>query len=412
MERSLEAKIGRSRERLELLRRQVEREGVRPESPLAEAVEELGHTLEELSVTLEELETANEGLAQARQEAAEHALRYQGLFRSAPDAYLVTDARGVIREANQAAEAKLGREARYLVGKPLLVFAAKEHRRALERHLLAMQGGRESGIADWEPRFAPGRTEPFWASVTAQATRADDGTVREIRWLLRDQTEQRQRRRLQDVRDAAAAAALAEDRERRRLAQDLHDDIGQLLALASLKLGELRDSTAGGAEQTNVREIEELVAQAHGHAESLSFQLSPPILHDQGFVAAAEWLAEDLTHRYDLSIEFADDGQPKPLDEAIRIALFRALRELLINVARHARTRQAHVRIWRDGERVRVEVRDHGLGFDPAEASKGFGLVSVRERLRNLGGDLEIDSAPGEGTRVVAHAPLSREDPP
>jgi signal transduction histidine kinase len=178
-----------------------------------------------------------------------------------------------------------------------------------------------------------------------------------------------------------------------------------------MKLGALRDATRGSAAAERVREIERLVAQAHAHVESLTFQLSPPILHDRGLLPAAEWLAEDLGHSYGLRVEVEHDGALKPLDEPSRVALFRALRELLINVARHAGTREAYVRISRDGERVRVEVRDHGLGFDPADASSGFGLLSIRERLRNLGGDLEIHSAPGEGARVVAEAPIAGEEP-
>jgi signal transduction histidine kinase len=161
-----------------------------------------------------------------------------------------------------------------------------------------------------------------------------------------------------------------------------------------------------------IREIEKLIAEAHRHAESLTFQLSPPILHDRGFVPASEWLAEDLARGYGLRVEIKDDGEPKPLSEATRVALFRALRELLINVARHAGIAEAYVRIWREGDRVRVEVRDHGLGFDPADAKNGFGLLSVRERLQYLGGGLEIYSAPGEGARVVAEAPLDPRQQP
>jgi signal transduction histidine kinase len=228
--------------------------------------------------------------------------------------------------------------------------------------------------------------------------------------VLRDLSDQHRMR--EELRAAAAATALAEDRERRRLAQDLHDDLGQLLSLAGMKLGALRDSAAGRSAGAEVSEIEDLVTRAYRHAESLTFQLSPPILHDRGLVPAAEWLAEDLGRSYGLRVEIADDGAPKPLDEAARVALFRALRELLINVARHAGTGEAYVRIERDAERVRLEVRDHGLGFTPADASNGFGLVSVRERLRNLGGDLVIHSAPGAGARVVAEAPVGERERP
>jgi PAS domain S-box-containing protein len=525
----LERRLARSRARMQRLRRETERGGVPADSPLAVAVEELGQTLEELSVAQEQLEVANEELADARQRAERHALRYRDLFDSAPDAYLATDERAVIREANRAAEAKLGRPARYLTGKPLLVFLAEEHREAFGSQLLAVQRGGRARLADWQARFAPARAEPFWADVTAQATHEPDGSVVEIRWLLRDVTERRrvdedlrtsearirlitdalpvligyidreeryrfnnatyeawfgiprdelfgrslrevlgdgaydrlrpqiaralggeqarfegplpygrggardvsllyvpqvgesgevvgfcalvhdvsERRRLEErLRAAVAAAALAEDRERRRLAADLHDDLGQMLSLACIKLGALRDVAETPATRARVREIEKLVAGAHGHTESLVFQLSPPILHDRGLTPAAEWLAEDLARTYGLRVEVEDDGEPKPLDEAARVALFRTLRELLINVARHAGTGAAQVRIWREAGRVCLEVRDRGPGFDSTGAGQGFGLLSARERLLDLGGTLEIHSAPGAGARVVAEAPI------
>jgi signal transduction histidine kinase len=213
----------------------------------------------------------------------------------------------------------------------------------------------------------------------------------------------------EQLRAATAAAALAEDRERRRLAQDLHDDLGQLLSLAAMKLGALRDSAGPGDAQEQIRRIEELVGDAHAHTESLTFQLSPPILHDQGLVPAAEWLAEDLERRYDVRVSIDDDGAPKPLDEANRLALFRTLRELLINVARHAGVKEARVRIWSDGGRVHLEVRDHGLGFDPGTPGGGFGLLSAGETLRSLGGNLEIQAALGGGARVVAELPIDAE---
>jgi PAS domain S-box-containing protein len=632
------------------LRKEATRKGVAPGSALPAAVEELGHTLEELSVALEQLEVANEELADARHAAEQYALRYRDLFQSVPDAYLATDGWGVIREANRAAEQKFGREARYLAGKPLGIFVAKEEREAFDKCLLTLRRARGAIAVGWEPRFAPRGVDPFQSAISVATVHEPGGGVAEIRWLLRDVTQRRraeaglrasearmrlmadslpvrisyvdrqqryqfvnsafeqwygisrekvlgqhvrdvlgkaayvrlrpqiervlagdgvqfdveeeragtgardvryvfaphlgeageavgfyalvsdvtalkaaereareseartrivvdsaldgivvlddrrriasanpaacalfgyareeivgcaaerlipgadarngylahptepgsararelvarrkdgsefpvqvlvaeardrdapifvallrdlseQRRMEEQLRAAAAGGGRAGGRERRRLAADLHDDLGELLSLAAMRLGALRDATVDPRVGEEIRTIERLVAQAHDHAESLTFQLSPPILHDRGFVPAAEWLAESLGRSYDLSVQIDDDGTPKPLDEACRVALFRALRELLINVARHSGSREARVRIWRGTDGVGLEVRDHGLGFDPAAAKDGFGLVSVRERLRNLGGDLEIHSAPGEGARVVAQVP-------
>ena len=211
------------------------------------------------------------------------------------------------------------------------------------------------------------------------------------------------------LRAAAAEAALAEQRERRALAADLHDDVGQLLSLASIELRALDDAKTPDERSALLDDAAALVANARERVASLSFQLSPPILHDVGLVAAAQWLAEDLERSYGLEVrvEAQDDGLA-PLDEALRITLFRALRELLINVARHAGIAKASVRIRCQDDRAAIEVEDHGIGFDPAAASRGFGLRSVCDRVEHMGGEVRIESRPGEGTRIRACAPIGR----
>jgi signal transduction histidine kinase len=142
---------------------------------------------------------------------------------------------------------------------------------------------------------------------------------------------------------------------------------------------------------------------------SLIFQLSPPLLHDVGLVAATRWLAEDMGRRYGLVVSVADNEE-LALDETTRITLFRAIRELLINVKRHAGVNRARVRIWSDGLMARVSVEEAGVGFGRAPASKGtsFGLLALHERLGQLGGTLVIGSGPGgTGSCVVASAPLA-----
>jgi signal transduction histidine kinase len=199
---------------------------------------------------------------------------------------------------------------------------------------------------------------------------------------------------------------VAEERERRNLARDLHDDLGQLLSLAGIRLAQLREAPPGEL-PTRLGEIEKLVGDAQERTGSLTFRLSPPLLHDVGLAAAAEWLAEEIERTYGLRVSVDDDGRPKPLDEATRSILFRALRELLINVARHAQTSSAHVRLWRSDAEVGVSVDDDGVGFDSSVEPAGFGLVSVRERLRHVGGDMTIESVPGDGARVVLVAPTA-----
>ena len=142
------------------------------------------------------------------------------------------------------------------------------------------------------------------------------------------------------------------------------------------------------------------------------FELSPPILYDLGFEPAMEWLAEHMQQQYGLVVEVEDDNHPKPLDNEARVLLFRAVRELLFNVLKHAQASCARVCMRRDGEHLRVIVEDNGVGFAPDQVGassgkiEGFGLFSIKERLNYFGGRMEIESTPGEVTRVILSFPL------
>ncbi|MDD4889383.1 MAG: PAS domain S-box protein, partial [Phycisphaerae bacterium] len=209
------------------------------------------------------------------------------------------------------------------------------------------------------------------------------------------------------LRSMASQLSLIEERERRRLAGELHDRIGQALALARIKLGLLRKHVPAGV--AGMDDVMALIEQTLQDTRSLTFQLSPPILYELGFEPAVEWLVEQIARQYAVCAEMEDDGQPKPLDDDVRVVLFQATRELLVNAARHSRAPRIRVRLSRDGGHIRIQVSDNGAGFDVAGASKGrggFGLFSLRERLRHLGGSLQIESRPGQGTAVTLLAPL------
>jgi signal transduction histidine kinase len=213
------------------------------------------------------------------------------------------------------------------------------------------------------------------------------------------------------LRARASEALLSEERERRNLAVDLHDGLGQLLTLASMKLGLMRKSCEVHTLDPKLREVEQIISDAHERSGSVTFQLCPPVLHDVGFTAAAQWLADDLRRRYELHVTLEHDGQRWLLDESTRISLFRTLSELLINVAKHAGTSKAHVRLWGDGSLMMMSVADHGTGFDHEADTPGFGLFSIRERLNHLGGAVQIDSIPGEGTKITVITPMRTGGP-
>ncbi len=216
----------------------------------------------------------------------------------------------------------------------------------------------------------------------------------------------------QELRALTTELALAEERERRRIADGLHEQLGQLLATAKLRLGTLAEPGDSEARVRAFEEIRELLDQALGKTRSLTFELSCPILYRLGLEPALQDLGERLGRQNGLRVDFSSDRRPKPLGEGVQVILFQVVRELLFNVVKHAQATAVRLRLSRTGGEIRIAVEDDGVGFDPAQlrrgptAAGGIGLFSIRERLDHLGGRLEIGSAANGGTRMVVAAPL------
>jgi len=215
------------------------------------------------------------------------------------------------------------------------------------------------------------------------------------------------------LKSLASELTLTEEREKRRVAAEMHDQISQFLVISKVRLEALQRSTSSRKLAKSLKEICELVDQTIQNTRSLTFDLGSPILYELGFEAAvAEWLAEEVQQKYDIKTEFADDEQDKPLGADLRALLFRDVRELLINVVKHAHARKVKVSIQRVDRNICITVEDDGVGFDfigvasIATKTGGFGLFSVRERLEQLGGHLEVESKPRHGCKVTLTAPL------
>ena len=373
--------------------------------------DEIRGFVHELEVHRVELEIQNQQLTESQLAAEASEERYRQLYESAPIGYLTLDRDGAIVAANLCACELLGVPRARLLGRKFSGFLVTSHqdRWHFARHALAEGGPRRP--LELELLLDDGSA--LDAQLVGSGSSDASGN---LNLALLDVTELRGAERA--LRRAATAASLAEQQERRKLAADLHDDAGQLLSLASLKLRALADGAPGDGNEP-FRELAEILAETRRRVTSLSFQLSPPLLHDVGLVAATRWLAEEKARSYSLVVRVAE-SEELALDEATRVTLFRAIRELLINVAKHAGVGRARVQIWSDGVMARVAVEDGGVGFggdsDPrrfasAVSRGGFGLLALRERLEQLGGTLVIESGPGGvGSRVVASAPLTARE--
>jgi signal transduction histidine kinase len=203
----------------------------------------------------------------------------------------------------------------------------------------------------------------------------------------------------------------AEERERRRLAQILHDQLQQMLFGAKLRLGFLREHSEQPPFQEQITQLEDLLTGCIEFSRSLGQELSPPVLHDMGLPAGLKWLGRWMKDHHGLSVELQLDDERGPDDQTMRLVLFRSIRELLFNVVKHAGVSTAGLQMKRLSKReVQITVTDQGAGCDPARLlsnpPSGFGLRSIRERLELFGGRLEIESVPGHGSRFILIAPL------
>jgi signal transduction histidine kinase len=216
------------------------------------------------------------------------------------------------------------------------------------------------------------------------------------------------RERLQRL---ASELSRTEERERRRIAEELHDRIGQELAVLRIQLGQLGSEHPACA--TVITELRELVEQTIADTRSLTFEISPPMLYALGLAPTVEWLCEQMERQHGIRMSVSQDIGGRRVTDDARALLYISIRELLMNVVKHAKASSAEVSIAAVGEWLWVRVTDDGVGFSAEEGgmrTDAFGLFTVQERLLSLGGSMSISSAPGKGSEVVLKVPLEPLD--
>jgi PAS domain S-box-containing protein len=212
--------------------------------------------------------------------------------------------------------------------------------------------------------------------------------------------------RARQLQRLALELSQAEDRERRRLAEILHDDLQQTLAAAKFHLGLLKNRTPSDpVPQATVALVERLLAEAIGTSRNLSHELSPVVLRHGDLAETLRWLAHQVQVKHGLVVQVHAVGRTELQSDALQAFLYRATQELLFNIVKHAGVKQARLRVRRRGRYVSLSVSDLGCGFDPQdlEATAGFGLLSLRERVESLGGRMKIKGVRGRGStfRIV-----------
>jgi signal transduction histidine kinase len=216
-------------------------------------------------------------------------------------------------------------------------------------------------------------------------------------------------------RRLARAVWRVEEAERRRLAGELHDGVGQTLTALKIRLERLGGAAPAAEVAAGLAEAVALAGEALAETRLLSHLLRPRVLDDLGLLPALRWLGRTLAGgglEVGLAVRGLDDDERLPAE--VETVLFRVAQEALANVARHACVPRARLELTRDGGRLRLRVEDAGRGFDPAAAAaaaEGAGLAGIRDRVEAFGGRLVVDSAPGRGTALVVTLPAEGEAP-
>ncbi|MCF7855266.1 MAG: PAS domain-containing protein [Candidatus Pacebacteria bacterium] len=215
------------------------------------------------------------------------------------------------------------------------------------------------------------------------------------------------------LRELSGKFAMAEERERRRIATGLHDHVGQILVASQLGLNHVTRLEDLGQAKHELKELEGLVSKAITATRTLTFELSSSVLYELGIEAAIADLCEQISTQYRLPVTYHGGETSYPANSDLDIILFRATSELLFNVVKHAKADSASVAINVNADDIVITVEDDGVGFDTASTQNGitptggFGLFEIQERLSYIGGSLDIQSCKGKGTQVRLRAPLN-----
>jgi PAS domain S-box-containing protein len=305
-------------------------------------------------------------------------------------------------------------DASQVLGEHLDQFIVPEDRQLLSQWTLARQQAQPGpGVYEYRLRRTDGEVrtvETSAAPITYEGHPADLTVLRDV--TERKKAEQQNREYKEKLQAHTMESSLAEERERRRIAMGLHDDVGQVLAIAKVKVGEVLQAEPAGDHTGLLKEVRALIDHTIKTIRLLTFELSSPVLYSLGLDAALEQLTGQLQKQTRVRCHFQSDKQPRPLSDQTSIVLYRIVRELLRNIEKHAHARQVTLAVARVGEQVQITVEDDGVGFDASGIGRGvtstgrFGLFSIQEQLHQLGGCLELESVPGEGTRAVVVAPL------
>jgi PAS domain S-box-containing protein len=362
----------------------------------AQLFEQSQHYVAELEERIVERKRAEAALRESEE-------RYRELFENARDAIYVHDLNGVYTSINRAAEKLTGYPRDEIIGHRFTEFIAKEHIRQMRDTLCASLATKGETLYEVDLIVKDGRRVPVEVSSRAIY---ENGVMVGVQGTARDITDRKQ---AEDALQMFSRKLIeAQEDERRRIARDLHDQIGQALTAVKMNLHAVQRVCTGPKASPCIKDNIDAVDEALRLVRDLSVDLRPPLLDDLGLATALCWYVDRYAKRTEIATDLIVDlpDQNERFSRDLETACFRIAQEALTNVVRHARANRVWVHLTRNENVLLLSVKDDGVGFDPAALRKRapraatLGLLGMQERAHAAGGDVEIDSAISKGTEV------------
>jgi len=347
-------------------------------------------------------------------ELAASEVRFRSLSELLPETVFEANTEGKVMFLNAAGKSRFGITDEMLGnGFYLPKGVVPDDEGRVESTLIRVLNGETISGVEFTGLSQSGETFPILSFSTPIHSDKDISGVRAIVVDISKQKEfENELLRYQNMlRQMDSKLQVTEERERCKLAGDLHDSVAQLLVAAKMHIGLCFRELSEDGRSENLETANRILADALQQTRSLVFELSPPSLYSQGLQAGLEDLAGHMLLPHRLHVTFNRCEDPIVLDEAASVNVFRAVRELLINVSKHASVDTCVVTVSQQADRAYFTVEDQGCGFDPTaeihkDDSGGFGIFSIRERLKTFNGSLDIQSEPGKGTKAIVSVAL------
>lgn len=342
----------------------------------------------------------------------------EGMFRDviefAPDALILSDQEGRIVQVNARAQELFGYSRTELLGRLTDTLVVPNERAAHHQRRAGLYREQRGSYIESQTRCLRRDGSEFAGEVSVGTLQSNRGRL--LIAAVRDATERQQQEEMlrgsrQRLRDMAAQSEMVREHERKSIAREVHDELGQVLTALRMDLTFL-DLRYGGQQpelQAKLHDMRGLVDRAIQGVRDVATNLRPAVL-DMGLIPAIEWLCSEFCRNTGTVCDFDAGGGGIDLPEDRAVGVFRIVQESLTNVTRYAQARHVQVSLQRqpEDEALLLRVSDDGRGFDTAEAARhnSFGLLGMQERAMALGGALEVESAPGQGTQVRVTMPL------